>query len=295
MPDGVLNLNVVDVYGNPVGEQIDVFLRHQTLSHDPSFRGLKLNKIIIKELFQSPQGRYRLEVDAPSRIPVSQFIMIPPSDPLKLVVTLPVNKDRVVSVTFPSFDAIDADAQRLLNASTVGGKTGVALYEGFDDVRKAGFLNLVTKAAHTRLLSERPVLSYLRQITEQRGDRLFARVDPALHGEVHTAVTDGLFHPVPDSLHQPPAGFTAVDSFKTLDNYGNLQLTFARNEDEWSVDMDIDDAQGFDHVFQVVHNSVTGQPTHPYNIHEILVWHQELDPGYRLLVRHEEADRAVTA
>jgi hypothetical protein len=45
--------------------------------------------------------------------------------------------------------------------------------------------------------------------------------------------------------------------------------------------MDIDDAQGFEHIFQVAHNGITHQPTHPYNIHEILVEFQELDPGYR--------------
>jgi hypothetical protein len=43
---------------------------------------------------------------------------------------------------------------------------------------------------------------------------------------------------------------------------------------------DIDDAAGIEHVFQVVHNAVSSQPTHPYNIHEILVGYQHLDPGY---------------
>jgi hypothetical protein len=36
-------------------------------------------------------------------------------------------------------------------------------------------------------------------------------------------------------------------------------------------------------VFQVVRNHVTGDPTHPYNIHQILIAHQHLDPGYRLV------------
>lgn len=283
MPDGVLNLSVIDVYGETVDEPIDVFLRHQTLTEDRAVRGVKPAKTIaIGGLRQSPQGRYRIEVDAPSYVAVSRFINIPSEGPDNLSLTLPVNKDRVVRVDFPAFAALADDAQRLLDASTIGGQSGSQLYEGFDSLRRAGFLNLVTKAGHTRLPGHRTVLSCLTSITEQRGDRLFALADGALHSEVVTSVTDSLFHRVDDALHQPPAGFRPVDSYKTPDRYGNLQLTFSQNDQQqWSVDMDIDDAQGFEHIFQVARNGLTGQPTHPYNIHEILVAHQELDPGYR--------------
>jgi hypothetical protein len=286
MPDGVLALQVVDVYGDTVNERVDVFLRHQSLSQDLAIRAIKPAKTIrITNLEQNPQGLYRLEVDAASYLAVSQFVNIPSSGQRDLILTLPVNKDRVVSVNFPAFGSISADAQALLNKSNAvlsfGNKTGQDLYNAFDDIRKAGFLNLVTKSGHTRLLSDRSVLTYIDHITEQRGDRLFAIVSPDLHAEVMHAVTDDIFHPVDDALHTPPPGFKPVDSFKTLDHYGNLQLTFSSNGTDWSVDMDIDDAQGFEHIFQVVGNALTGQPTHPYNIHEILVEFQELDPLYR--------------
>ena len=49
-------------------------------------------------------------------------------------------------------------------------------------------------------------------------------------------------------------------------------------------DIDIDDAAGLEHLFQVVRNAITGRPTHPFNIHEILVFHQKIDPGYRFVV-----------
>jgi len=51
------------------------------------------------------------------------------------------------------------------------------------------------------------------------------------------------------------------------------------------MDMDIDDAGGFDHVFQVIGNVFSGG-THPYNIHQILIASQELDPLYQLVI-HE--------
>jgi hypothetical protein len=283
MADGVLNLSVVDVYGEMVDEPIDIFLRHQTLSENLAVRDQKPARTMeIRGLRQSPQGRYRIEVDGPSYLAVSWFINIPSGEPGNLSVTLPVNKDRVVDIHFPAFAALDDDVKRVLDASTIGGQSGRQLYDGFDAVRRAGFLNLVTKAGHTRLPGNKTVLSHLTSITEQRGDRLFALINGALHSEVVTCVTDSLFHKVDNTLHQPPAGFHPVDSYKTLDHYGNLQLTFSQNSDQqWSVDMDIDDAQGFEHIFQVVHNGITRQPTHPYNIHEILVEFQELDPGYR--------------
>ena len=50
--------------------------------------------------------------------------------------------------------------------------------------------------------------------------------------------------------------------------------------DNWVADIDIDDAAGIEHIFQVVHNSLPNQSTNPYNIHEILVGYQHIDPGY---------------
>jgi len=300
VPDGALNLSLVDVYGDTIDEPSDVFLRNQSLSHDPAFRQIKPAKTIkVTGLYQNPQGLYRLEVDAPSYLAVSQFINIPSDASAKLELTLPVNKDRVVSVAFPAFGSLIDSAQQLLTTSTsvlsFEGKTGADLYGAFDDLRKAGFLNLAAKAAHTRLLNDKTVLGYLNRITEQRGDRLFAIVDPALHSEVVHSVADGIFHCVSDTLHQPQTGFSLVDSYKTPDHYGNLQLTFSTNGTDWNVDMDIDDAQGLDHIFQVVHNAVTGQPTHPYNIHEILIEYQELDPGYRFNLGSTDKPKTATA
>jgi hypothetical protein len=290
MPDGVLKLRVMDVYGSPLTEPVDVFMRHQTLSHDPAFRDIQPAEVIsVSGLFRNPQGLYRIQVDAPSYLAVSQFVNIPASGDGELTITLPVNKDRVTSVTFPAFDSLNTDAQGILDASgevlSFEGSSGSELYDAFDDIRKAGFLNLVAKAAHTRLLNGKTVIQSLSSITEQFGDRLFAIADPGLRSEVVHSATDDVFHPADASLHEAPAGFTLVDSYKTPDHYGNLQLTFSTNGADWIVDMDIDDAQGFEHIFQVVHNAATGQPTHPYNIHEILIEYQEIDPGYRLNVR----------
>jgi hypothetical protein len=50
------------------------------------------------------------------------------------------------------------------------------------------------------------------------------------------------------------------------------------------IDADIDDAQGIEHVFQVIRPILTGKNTNPYDVHEILLGYQKIDPMYRLIV-----------
>ena len=76
-----------------------------------------------------------------------------------------------------------------------------------------------------------------------------------------------------------------LESFKSFDLYGNLQLTFLeRAGGELLVDADIDEAAGLLHLFHVLRNALTSDATHPYDIHEILTFHQALNTGYRLVV-----------
>lgn len=85
------------------------------------------------------------------------------------------------------------------------------------------------------------------------------------------------------SLHEPPDGMVPAGSYKTSDAFGNLQVTLFQSSTDCRADVDIDDAAELGHVFQVARNHVTRQPTHPFNIQQILIAHQHLDPGYRLV------------
>ena len=91
------------------------------------------------------------------------------------------------------------------------------------------------------------------------------------------------FHSVSGALHDPMPGYHIVGSYKTFDHYGNLQLTFQRKGDtgnEYAVDADIDDAQGIEHIFQVIRNTIAG-PTNPYDIRDILLQQKpKVDPGF---------------
>jgi hypothetical protein len=99
-----------------------------------------------------------------------------------------------------------------------------------------------------------------------RGDRLFATANESLFSNTSDSCLHGTFRSVDESLYNI-AGCDPVGSFKTADRLGNLQLSFFRRRADGKllVDMDIDDAQGSDHIFQMLSNEITGEPTDPYN------------------------------
>ena len=281
----ILSLEFRDVYGDLLKEKVDVNLRHQVLSQVVKVSNNASTKIEVKGLNGAPQGLYRIDIDPPSYQYESQFINLKASGTTSLELTFPIDPDKVKKVKFPTFgDTVD-DLQKLLENSekVVGfeGKKGQALYDELDDIRRAGLLNIAAKTRATLLTNERSVLSYIQELRIIRGDRFFAIVPRELREETKNSVAEGLFHPADSSLHDPPAGFKRAGSFKSPDHYGNLQLTFfTNNNGGYMADIDIDDAAGIEHVFQVLRNKLSGSPTHPYNIHEILVGYQHNDPGY---------------
>jgi hypothetical protein len=264
-------------------------MRNLHLNHNPVLRRIDASKIInVTGLHTGSQGIYQLSIDPPSYHPVGRFITIKTSGVTDMPIPFPVDIGKVVSVTFPTFPNLVKDLRTLLtNSPNVFGfenNTGDALYKALDDIRRGGVMNIARKTLATRLSSDKSVLSLVREIRELRGDRFFAFVEKELREEVKNSTHTGLFDEVSGSLHHLPAqfvGFSQAGSFKTRDHFGNLQLTFFMKGDECVADIDIDDAGGLGHIFQVLKNHFTGSPTHPYNIHQILVQHQHLDPGYR--------------
>jgi len=289
--NGKLELELLNVYGQFLGEKVDVLLRHQVLSQRVKASHKAAAKFIVPKLHGDPQGLYRVDIDPPSYLPVSQFINLKASGATPLRVLFPIDAKKVKAVTFPKLNGLSDGAQTLLNRSdkvlAAEGKAGETLYAGLDDLRKAGLLNILAKTNVVPLSNGKTVLSYLQELRELRGDRFFVVASKELREETKHSVGDGLFNSVSGSLHKLPSqfkSFTPAGSFKTPDRYGNLQLTFFMKGDECVADIDIDDASGLEHVFQVLNNFLPGNSTHPFNIHEILVAHQKLDPGYKFVV-----------
>ena len=288
--NGKLKLELVDVYGKRLQEKVDISLRHTRLSQSLFVKNQDASKLIqISGLFTSVEGPYQISIDPPSYHHVTQFLNVKTSGVTDKQIIFPVDASKVVSVNFPKFAGLTKEMRTVLtNSSNVLGfenKTGSALYDAIsvDDIKLAGLLNIGCKTTATVFADGANVLSLVKELRQIRGDRFFAMVDRLLREETVNSLSSGLFHRVSGSLHKVPpdfVGFVPADSFKTDDHFGNLQLTFFQKGDEFVADIDIDDANGIQHVFQVLRNHFTGEPTHPYNIHEILVAHQHLDPKY---------------
>ncbi len=286
METGRLELEIVDVNGIRITEPVDLELRHRVLQDQRRVDNVDATKVMaIDGLHTEPQGLYILDVSAPSYRPVSRFVTIPASGAKREQVTLPIRHERAKAL-FPSYDELDDRVRGLLERSGKvrghDGLTGRALYDALSERARAGLLNIAKKSLATAFKNGADLLPHVT-LLDALGDRCFVEVPRALLEQMPTLVDSELLRPVNGSLHQAPAGFTPAGSFKTPDAFGNLQLTFFDGGAQCRADVDIDDAAGLGHVFQVARNHISGEPTHPFNIHEILIAHQHLDPGYRLV------------
>lgn len=234
-------------------------------------------------------GLYRVAVTPSNYRLVQFFVTLQYGRTETRAVACPVDPARVAGLRAPAFEAIAAAARRILLASRIPRFTtpdgeyiqGEPLYSAFAENPRiqACFLNIVAKSAATALLDGASCLDHLEAMIRVEQDRVFFRTTAALREEV---AASPLFHSVSAALHDPVPGYRIVDSYKTFDRYGNLQLTFQRrgdSGDDYVADVDIDDAQGIEHIFQVIRNSIAG-PTNPFDIHDILIADQKLDPGY---------------
>jgi hypothetical protein len=217
------------------------------------------------------------------------------SAPVNVHVFCPVHPQRVLHVAFPAYDDLGAELRAVLDRSTLeqdagsgpgpGGSGGQAVYAALEDIPKAGLLNLFTKM-HNTVTGGRTMWSFVNDVYRVRGDRIFANVSIDFRDHLKSAASAGVFAPADDSQHTPPPGFTRAGSFKhQLFQAGVLQLTFfssAGPQLAFKLDADIDDAGGIGHVFQVLRNWLTQGETNPYDIREILAFHQMLEPGYEL-------------
>lgn len=279
-----LKLRLVDVNGRLLQEPADVLLRRQSTSVTKKVRSAAGKTLTIGDLNNDV---YSVQVDPPSYRAAGVFVMVGAGS-TDLTMTFPVDPSKVARLIAPTFAKLAADGRRLLNdtQNLLGfpNLSGKDLYDEIDDIRKAGFLNILAKCSATALTNGERVTGSLARIIELRGDRFHAAVPQALREETKNSAQAGLFYDVPEGMHHPPNGFVHAGSWKTPDQYGNLQLTFFSNGADWVADVDIDDAGGLAHVFQVLRNELTQTPTHPYNIHEILIKYQMLDPAYELEV-----------
>ena len=284
---GRLRLILVDVNNKVIRDRVAIRLQHRVLSNRHSMDVDARGPLIIDGLRCSPQGMYILKVRPQSYRPHAVLVNVKgPTTTLTLKLHIKPNRAEPAFPAFATLKKLNGDLadvlERSSNVKGHRGETGAALWTALPPLHKAAVLNISTKAFAAPLRRGQGILPLvtLRKVLQ---DRCFTDIPKKLVDEVEGAATTA-FEKVDGSLHDPPQSYEAHGSYKTRDRYGNLQFTFfhAPARDAYAADIDIDNSSGIRHAVDVVKHALTNGATHPYDIHEILVEHQGLDPGYTL-------------
>jgi hypothetical protein len=293
---GFLELHLRDVLGREIEDEVRITLDNFELNSLDT--RVEINKFPAKlKLAAFPKGIWTVFIQPKTyrALNVGMFVNIPVGETIKEESTLFINA-HLAKPIFPNVDTIFSSANwselaALLDRSSFLGKTSKPLWDLLitaQPLLAAALLNLHARTQFVTLSSQRTVFSYFQQLTDIKQDRLFVIVDPALHADVITTknTTDKIKN-ANGSLHTFPDPFKKFDqdiSFKTPQRTGNLQLTFAKAPDgRVMIDTDVDDHQGIEHAFDVLHHAFTGDQTHPYDIHQILSYFYKMDLGYKLV------------
>jgi hypothetical protein len=304
-----VRLKFVDVLGAPLDDHtvtVDIFSL-DNIRHFQTIVPLSGQTDVAIKLDDAPMGVYRFLLSPTNYQVIQFFLTLPPDGTVvrKKPVIFPVDPEQIIDIAAPPFGSLPQKLQQFLNSAKVqtngtvtsdGAPTvvGEELYTALPPTLKAALLNLFLKSSNTILGDGSNCFDHVLTLRELDQDRFFATIDAALLKDV----TDShQFHSVDFSLHKEILGYKLFASYKTRDSQGNLQLTLSRKDpagNDSLVDMDIDEAQGIAHVFEVIGNVFTGL-TNPYNVREILTAAQGLRPLYSFVFPEKKAATVAAA
>ena len=284
---GNLLLSFVNASGGPVDDQVTVSLKHFRLSQQLRQDNFSTQKSLnITGLIATHTGVFTLEIEAHKHRMIRQFVTIPMDQTLPFTAKLFIDSAKIARVQFPPFNALADDLKKALDNSLVGGKQGADLYARLQTDRAplAGLLNLYNKMKRTKTLTGSDTFSFVEAFIQFEQDRFFVKVKPDFRKVMSDSSEADLFDAVPNSLHHPDLGFELAESYKSKDDFGNLQVTFSTNAaGEVRADVDIDESSGLDHFFIVIEHGATGGKTDPFFVNQLLL-DQGIDPGYEIFV-----------
>lgn len=265
-----------NVHASFINQRVKSFSKQVTLS----FKGRALT---VSGLPAGPQGMYQVFFTPGTYRTKSVFLaLFRSSAVIEEILFIDAGQ---ATPKFPSFSTLKQKSKtRKITEMLDGTKYGGNEFNIMSDLPKAGLLNLCAKMSATTFHSGESVLNHVTQVQNIKPARIYAEVSEELLEKVRGDRAG--FHAVDGGLHNFPRGWDRIKelgSFKTHDKAGNLQLTFATNaRGKYLVDADIDDHQGVKHAFDVIQHGLTGKDTHPYNIHQILIFFQGVQPAYGL-------------
>lgn len=302
MPKGELLIQVTNLNLRPVGDK--VFMEFQRFSGDLGAGGEALQvsfkmdsepEIVITDIpcRGGPGTMYRVQASTPHHRTYSFFQLIredlvnSAADDIEFW----VKPGDVTDIDAPPFDELPLEIQTMLDQAEMirekpedgdlVGESGESLYDRLGPLRKACLLNIARKSSHPTADN---CLSEIEGVMICRQDRFFAFVNEGLPDRLQNSL---VYKTAPGALHKPLPGFRMTgQSFKSRDAHANLQVTFMQHLDSgrMAADIDIDEASGIEHGFEVIRNAVFRNRTNPYLIREFLLsadlQSRSLDPGY---------------
>lgn len=279
---GKVQFKLRDVSGKMIRDKVKITLVNQTLrSRDRQVEMQFQGRARTLSVPAHPNGHYQIFISPGKYRSKSVFVGVGSNNPARVEETLFVNPDRI-SPTFPSYSDLSSQEQwselfPILLSSDISAQD----YDALSDLEKGGLFNLYAKMRFQAVAEGRSVFSFVGRVAKVKQDRIFVNVREDLLSRVRR-FEEG-FHAAAGTLHSFGPGWERVASFKTFEKTGNLQLTFARSPTgKFLVDADVDDHQGIQHAFDVLEHKISGEETHPFDIHQILLFFQHIDPGYVL-------------
>jgi hypothetical protein len=300
----IVKLQLIDVLGLPLDDRtiiIDIFSLDNSI-HSRATVLLNGETKVSIQVQDCPPGVYRFQLSPTNYQAIQFFLTLLPGGTVERdkPVMFPIDPALEIGIAAPPFGNLPGKLQDFLTSATIRAVDGSIpvngapilvgedLYDALPPKLKAALLNLFLKSFNTKLGDGTTCFDHIHLLRELDQDRLFATCDAALLEEV---MDSHQFHSVDFSLHKEILGYSRFASYKTLDREGNLQLTLSRKGttgNDYLVDMDIDEAQGIAHAFEVVQNVFSGL-TNPYNVREILMATQRLRPLYTFEMPEEKA------
>jgi hypothetical protein len=303
MPKGNLVVHLSDMAGEMIKGRVDIDLRR--VSGSPGAGGENMTVSVNGPVGQltitgiacqtGPGTMYEVRAAAPHYRKYAFFQLIQENrdNTASDDVEFWVKPGDVKDIHAPAVSKLPAAAQAMLAQAAMItdrredgellGLSGSDLYTQMGALRRACFLNIVKKAADAATACS--CLDAFKELLIVRQDRLFARVAAGLPEQLRQSA---VFKSAPGALHEPPPGFAPpTESFKSKDPHANLQITFMQElaTGGLAADIDIDEAAGIEHGFEVIRNAVFNNRTNPYLIREFMsaadLERRSLCPEYR--------------
>lgn len=287
-----VTINLRDVHGQTITDEVEITFYNQKVhslsqKFNVKFKG---QPAVIPSVPAFPTGLAEVLIK-PNRYRMkSIFVNVVGGEKNAINEDLFIDPDRARPALM-DFDDLPAkpygaDLRRILQKSKIDKKA----WDGLDKRNRATVLNLCAKMLKEVTKDGQTVISQVesfdaKMLDKKHRERVYAGVNAKLLAALRK--TTERFRTVSGALHHFPPPWTAAPepaSFKSRDSAGNIQLTFATGGGgSHLADIDLDDHSGVAHAADVLRHKITGKNTDPYDLHQILVYFQQLDPGYRLL------------